>query len=97
MLILKTLDEHGSKMSFLNAEESGNEWWGFFKILSRMRNKNVVGKHYKNLFNLCDVLTDKLLHQKSSGLYELTRHGNVLEYAIKIVSDHEMNKPFLVM
>ena len=38
--------------------------------------------------------SDKILHQKSSGLYNLTRRGDVMQYAIQKVSRHELDKPF---
>ena len=59
-----------------------------------IRNKDFAGKQYKKLFKLSDVTSDKVLHQKACGMYELTQHRNILEYAIKSVSHHEMDKPF---
>ena len=94
MLIVKSLDERANDISFLNASIAGKTWWGFMKIMFRVTNSNTAAKHFKSLCEKTNVMTDKILHQKSSGLYELTKHAHIMQYAINIVSRHEIDKPF---
>ena len=94
LLILKTLDDRGNEMSFYNANISKKKWWGFMTFLYNVRDPSTASKHFKTLIKKCNVNTDKILHQKGSGLYELTKHANILLYAINIVSRHEIDKPY---
>ena len=63
-------------------------------ILFKLKDLSTASHHFKVLCKKSDVTTDKILHQKSSGLYELTKHANIMLYAINIVSCHEIDKPF---
>ena len=94
MLIIKTMDERGIEMSFCNASIAKRSWWGYMMILFKLKDPSTARNHFKVLCKKSNVTTDKILHQKSSGLYELTKHANIMLYAINIVSRHEIDKPF---
>lgn len=54
-------------------------------ILCHLYNLSIEAKNFTSLIKRCNVTTDKILYQKRSDLYKLTKYVNIKLYAINVM------------
>ena len=88
--------EYGYVMSFLDQEhckDVNHVWWGNFPLMEKKSN-STNHNYYRNILGKCGVESKKVLHQKVSGAYFLTKMSCNLGYQVNAQSRHNQKDIF---